>query len=229
MKKLKFSTELAYIIGIAAIALGTALMEKADFGMSMVVAPAYLLYLKLSQVWSFLTFGMMEYIFQAVLLIVMSIALRKFRPYYLFSFVTAVIYGFALDGAMAAVSFLTSPLLPVRIALFVLGVLLCAFGVAFLFHTYIAPEVYELLVKEVAAKYNKNISRVKTVYDCISCLCAIILSFSFYGLFRFEGVKLGTVVCALVNGWIIGFFGGIFEKHLEFKDTLPLRRFFEKA
>jgi uncharacterized membrane protein YczE len=44
-----FSSELAYLFGILILALGTAFMEKADFGMSMVVAPAYLIHLKISQ------------------------------------------------------------------------------------------------------------------------------------------------------------------------------------
>lgn len=48
MKK-KFSTELAYVLGIVLVAWGVVLMEKADFGVSMVVAPAYLLYRWLSQ------------------------------------------------------------------------------------------------------------------------------------------------------------------------------------
>ena len=48
MKK-TFYTEMAYVIGIITLALRTAFMEKADFGMSMVVAPAYLTYLKVSQ------------------------------------------------------------------------------------------------------------------------------------------------------------------------------------
>ena len=46
MKK-TFYSEYAYIFGILFLALGTALMEKADFGMSMVVAPAYILHLKI--------------------------------------------------------------------------------------------------------------------------------------------------------------------------------------
>ena len=74
-------------------------MEKADFGVSMVVAPAYLLYRWLSPVWSFVTFGMAEYCLQAVLLLVMCLLLR-FRVSYLFSFVTAVVYGFVLDAFM---------------------------------------------------------------------------------------------------------------------------------
>jgi hypothetical protein len=44
-----FYTELAYILGIVVLALGTAMMERANMGMSMVVAPAYLLHLKISQ------------------------------------------------------------------------------------------------------------------------------------------------------------------------------------
>ena len=90
--KRTFSTELAYVFGIVFVALGVVLMEKADFGVSMVVAPAYLLYRWLSPVWSFVAFGMAEYCLQAVLLLAMCLLLR-FRVSYLFSFVTAVVYG----------------------------------------------------------------------------------------------------------------------------------------
>ena len=90
MKK-KCSTELAYVLGLMFVAIGVVLMEKADFGVSMVVAPAYLLYRALSPTWSFVTFGMAEYCLQAVLLLVMILILRRFRLSYLFSFITAVI------------------------------------------------------------------------------------------------------------------------------------------
>ena len=115
--KRKFSTELAYVFGIVLVALGVVLMEKADFGVSMVVAPAYLLYRWLSPMWSFVTFGMAEYCLQAVLLV--------------------------------------------------------------------------------------------------------------FGLWHFEGVKWGTIVCALINGWIIGRFSAFYEKHWSFYDRFSWRRFFE--
>ena len=82
--KRTFSTELAYVFGIVFVARGVVLMEKADFGVSMVVAPAYLLYRWLSPVWSFVTFGMAEYCLQAVLLLAMCLLLRRFRVSYLF-------------------------------------------------------------------------------------------------------------------------------------------------
>jgi uncharacterized membrane protein YczE len=226
MKKRVFYTEAAYLIGIIALALGTAFMEKADFGVSMVVAPAYLLYLKLSLVFPFVTFGMAEYTLQAFLLIVLSFVLRRFRVSYLFSFVTAVLYGFTLDGCMAWVALIPADAIVVRLFLFFSGMLVCAAGVSLLFHTYIAPEVYELAVKEISAKFGFNIVRVKTLYDCASCLMALLLSFTFFGLWHFEGVKLGTIFCALVNGTIIGLFSRCFERFFDFRDGLKLRRHF---
>ena len=58
-------------------------------------------------------------------------------------------------------------------------------------------------------------------------LIAVVLSFCFFGLWHFEGVKLGTVLCAFVNGAIIGTFTKILEARFEFRDGLKLRKYFE--
>ena len=121
--KRKFSTELAYVFGLVLIALGVMLMEKSDFGVSMVVAPAYLLYRWLSPFWSFFTFGMAEYCFQALLLFIMTLVVHRFRVSYLFSFVTAVIYGFILDGFMALGTLFPADMIWQRIVCYCLGVL----------------------------------------------------------------------------------------------------------
>ena len=226
-KKLRFPTELAYILSIITLALGTALMERSDFGISMVVAPAYLLYLKLSSVWSFVTFGMMEYTFQALLLAVMMLILKRFRVYYLFSFVTAVLYGFTLDGFMALIRLFDVSGIPLRLIFYVFGALFCTLGVALAFRTYFPAESYELIVKELSAHFKIDIHRFKTFYDCTSCLVGVILSFAFFGMWHFEGVKIGTLICALVNGQIIRVWSGLIDKNLELYDRLPFRRFFE--
>ena len=227
MKKKVFYSELAYIVGLVSLALSAAFMERADFGVSMVVAPAYLLHLKVSQYLPFFSFGMAEYTLQAVLLIVMVIVIRKFRLSYLFSFVTAVVYGFVLDLSMMCVAFIPSELLVTRIILYIIGLLGCAIGVSLLFHTYISPEVYELFVKEVSGIMKIDINKFKTIYDLSSCLLAIIMSFMFFGLWHFEGVKIGTVVCALLNGVTIGMFSKLFDRFFVFEDKLRLRKFFE--
>ena len=226
MKKKIFPTELAYIIGLTALAFGAAFMTRANFGVSMVVAPAYLLHLKVSQFLPFFSFGMAEYTLQAVLLIALVIIMRRFRWAYLFSLGTAVFYGFLLDIFMKIVANFPVESVACRVVYYTVGLLLCTAGVSLLFHTYISPEAYELFVKEVSAKIHMDINKFKTIYDCVSCVVAILMSFLFFGWGQFEGVKLGTVLCALVNGWMIGRFTKIFEAVFEFRDRMKLRKYF---
>ena len=226
--KRTFYSEWAYALGLILLALGTALMERADFGMSMVVAPAYLLHLKLAQLWPAFSFGMSEYVFQALLLVVLSVAMGRGRIGYLFSFITAVVYGLLLDLALGLAAHLPAAAWGWRLAHYLAGLILCAGGVSLLFHTYIAPEAYELFVKELSGKYGLPIARVKTAYDVCSCLVGVALSFAFFGFGHFEGVKLGTVACALVNGWLIGRMNAALEARFAFRDALPLRTYFEK-
>lgn len=226
MAKKTFYTEIAYALGLFALAMGTALMEAADFGVSMVVAPAYLIYRWLSPVYPFFTFGMAEYTLQAFLLAAMTLVLRKFKTSYLFSFITALIYGFLLDRAMTLVALVPLNHFAALLVFYILGLLLCSMGVSLLFHSYISPEAYELFVKEVSTRHNIGIHKFKTYYDCISCMAGIALSFSFFGLWNFEGVKLGTIVCALINGFVIGRFTRLFEMRYNFRDGLALRKYF---
>ena len=226
MKKRIFYTELAYVFGLIFLALGTALMEQANLGMSMIVAPAYILHLKISQVLPFFSFGMAEYTLQAVIILLMILLLRRFRLSYLFSFITAVIYGFTLDGVMLLTAMIPNGSMAVRILLFIIGMIVCALGVSLMFHTYISPEAYELFVKEVSLKFGWEIHKFKTVYDCASCAISVILSFAFFGMWHFEGVKLGTIFCALVNGAVIGLCTKLLEKNFNFRDGLALRKYF---
>ncbi len=94
------------------------------------------------------------------------------------------------------------------------------------FHTYIAPEAYELIVKEFSQKFNCNINKVKTAYDCASVALGIIMSFCFFGFGVFKGVGIGTVLCATFNGFLIGRFSKLLEKHFDFKNRFNLEKYF---
>ena len=96
-----------------------------------------------------------------------------------------------------------------------------------MFHTYIAPEAYELFVKELSGKFGVEISRFKTAYDCTSCAVALALSFAFFGFGVFEGAKLGTVICAFINGFLIGRFSKLLEKHFTFENRLKIEKYFK--
>ena len=225
--KRTFYTEAAYVIGLITLALGTAFMERANFGMSMVVAPAYLIYLKVSDYLNWFSFGMAEYCFQTFLIIVLAIVLHRFKRKYLFSFITAFIYGSVLDVMMNAVNLIPGNGILQRIVCYNVGLIICAIGVSLLFHTYIPPEAYELVVKEISSKFDWDINNTKTAYDCCSCIVAVVMSFLLIGFWRFEGVKLGTVLCALINGRMIGQCSNHFEKHFDFVDAFRFRKCFD--
>jgi len=169
---------------------------------------------------------MAEYLFQAVLLCAMMLLLKRFKIWYMFSFVTAVFYGICLDIFIRLVSPMTIVTLSSRLFFYVIGGSFCAMGVAFIFRTYIAPEVYELFVKEISSQYKIDIHRFKMVYDMMSCVVSIALSFTFFGWLQFEGIKWGTVILALVNGKTIGLFNHFFDRIFYYEDRLPFKRYF---
>ena len=217
-KKKTLPSEVVYILGIALLSLAVAILTAADFGISMIVAPAYLLSLKLG----FVSFGQAEYIIQAGLFVLLCLALRKFRFVYFMSFVTCLIYGRALDLWRKLPCFdpaVTAPgsmALSLRIVMFVLGVLLTAFSVALFFKTYLYPQVYDFFVKAVSLKYGIKLSRFKTCFDLICLSAGVVMTFCFFG--KLVGISWGTLVIALINGTLIGFFS---EKLDEFFDFHP--------
>lgn len=226
MKKSVFCTELAYVAGMILLALGTAMTVFGDLGISMVVAPAYILHRKLQQFLPFFTFGMAEYVLQALIIGIMLLAFPRRKWTWLLSFVTALLYGLMLDGGSALLSFLPRSL-PLRVGLYLLGVAMCTAGIAFLFRTYLPPAAYELFVKELARRKRWQVHRVKTVYDCASCVLAAGLSWVLLG--GLEGVGVGTVVCALSYGLLIKLWGKLLDRCWTFRDGLGFRTKFEES
>jgi len=149
MKRLTFYTEAAYIIGLIMLAFGTALMTRGGFGMSMVVAPAYILHLKLSQILPAFTFGMAEYLLQAVIIAVMMLILKRVRITYLLTFATTVLYGLLLDASLLVLPKIETGEYFIRVGLYIVGIFMCTAAIALLFKTYFPPAAYEVFVKNI--------------------------------------------------------------------------------
>ncbi|MBR5540529.1 MAG: hypothetical protein IKU56_04035 [Clostridia bacterium] len=210
MKPLRISSELVYLLSLALLALAVSLTAAADFGVSMVVAPAYIVSLK----WPVLTFGQAEYIVQGILFIVFCAAMRRVRPLYLVSIATGLLYGVMLDAwrlipALSPAAVGAAPM-PVRIALLLIGMVLTSFSIALIFRVYIYPQVYDFFVKGIAARYRLNRSRFKQLFDASCLLVSVAMSLA---LFRgFHGVGSGTLLMTVCNGFLIGFFDRLFGK-----------------
>jgi len=53
------------------------------------------------------------------------------------------------------------------------------------------------------------------------------MSFAFFGFGVFEGIKWGTVICALINGKNIGFFCDLYTRYFDFVPRWPhLQKYF---
>lgn len=217
MKKTEVKSEIVYIFAIVLLALAVAILSSAGFGVSMVVAPAYIL----SQKTGILTFGQAEYVIQSVLFCVFCCVMKKFKAVYLSSFITCLVYGAVLDLIRRIPCFNTEITKPetlnigLRIFMFAFGAVLTSFSIALFFKTYLYPQVYDFFVKGVSEKFGIKRSLFKTVFD-LSCLAvAVIMSLCFFK--KFVGVNFGTLIIALFNGTVIGFFSKILDKHFEFK------------
>lgn len=221
-KKLTVPSELAYLVAIVMLAFSIALQAISDFGVSMIVAPAYVLSRKIP----FLTFGLAEYAVEGLLLIVFCICMRKVRAVWLTSLLTTVIHGAVLDGWRALVPFLNEDVTPPgslplweSILLFAAAIILTAFAIAIAFRVYLYPEVYDLFVKGLSKHFGVHRIHFKIVYDLASLVVAVALSLILFG--DLVGIGVGTVVLAFINGTAIGLAGKILDCTVVFRPLLP--------
>ena len=187
----------------------------------MVVAPAYLLHLRISEILPWFSFGISEMLFQLFLLILLSVIMGRIRKGYILSIGTALLYGVVLDLMMLAISALPFDGIVWRVICYTLGLVIGSFSIAILFHTYLPLEAYEELVKGISGKTGIRLDRVKTVYDLSSLALAVALTLIFFG--ELVGVKWGTLLCAVINGRLIGAFIRLLERAFVFKDAFPFR------
>lgn len=226
MKKIKIYSEFVYIIAMFGLTLAVSMLAAADFGMSMMVAPAYIINEKIG----FFSLGEWTYIVQGLLFIAFCIAMKKVKLIYFVSFITCVIYGYILDMWRIVVPLLNPDVTApgsmdmwLRIVLFVCGEMLTSFTVMLFFKSYIYPQVCDFFVKGLVERYNFNQVKFKCIYDMSYLVVSVVLSLALFG--GFVGIDWGTVVIALVTSPLIGVFSKWYDRHVE---TVPLFPKFEK-
>ncbi len=214
MKKISKSSEVLWLLGIIFVALGVCICSKANLGVSMIAAPAFVICEALSAVWPSLTVGVTEYIIQGLLLVIMCIVVRKFNWRYLLAFAVAVLYGYTLDLFIWLLGGISFDAIWLRWVMLIVGDIITAFGVACFFGTYMPLQVYELFVAELSDRFKIGINKVKLVFDYSLLLISVILAFSLFGdaaefdwstiyYQSFHSIGLGTLVTTLINSPII--------------------------
>lgn len=226
MKKIKKSSELLWLLGIIFVALGVCICSKADLGVSMIAAPAFIVCEALSTVYPTLTVGVTEYIIQGLMLILMCIIVRRFNWRYLLAFAVAVIYGYTLNLFLWLFNGITFDATWCRWVMLIVGDLIIALGVACFFRTYMPLQVYELFVAEISNRFHFSINKVKSAFDITLLALSIILAITLFGdiaTFDFttithtsyHSIGLGTLVTTLINSPLIALMGKLVDRIFE--------------
>ena len=211
---IKKSGELNWLLGALLVSLGVAICNRANLGVSMIAAPAFIIHDATSRVTSALSLGVIEYLVQGFIILLTCLIVKRFNWRYLLSFLTAVIYGYFIDMWMLIIGTEPFDALWMRWIMLIVGDIVTAVGVAFFFRTYLPVEAYELCVHEIVRVHKFNFHKVKWIFD-FSCLAvSIVLAFSLFGdvttfdwstiyTHSFHHIGLGTIVTTIISAPII--------------------------
>lgn len=226
MKKIKIPSELTYILAVFILSFSVAMLSSTNFGLSMVVSPAYILSCKIDG----LTFGQSEYIIQGLMFILFCILMKKVKLVYFSAFLTGIIYGAVLDMWRLIIPHFNPAVtppgslpFPLRVVYFILGIVLTAFSIALFFRTYIYPQVYDFFVKGLTERYALDRGKFKIGFDVSMLVLSCVMTLAIFR--KFIGVGVGTLIMTLTNGAMISFFGKFLDRFFVFE---PLFRKFSK-
>lgn len=218
MRRFDKSAELLWLMGIVFVALGVSLCSKADLGVSMLAAPAFILSEFLRQFFPHFSVGACEYAIQGLLLVFLCFIIRRVDWRFLLAFAVAVIYGFTLDFFLWLFSALQPASLVFRWILLILGDIITAFGVACFFRSYLPLQVYELFVAELSRSFHFSLSKTKWCFDISLFIVSLLLALSLFadaGSFdwtqlarhAYHSIGLGTVFTTVINSPLIAMAG----------------------
>lgn len=223
MKKLAKSSELLWLLGIIFVALGVAVCSKADLGVSMIAAPAFVVYEAISPLWSGFSVGMTEYMIQGIMLITLCIAVGRFNWRYLLAFAVAVLYGYTLNFFLWILGSEPFAYVWLRYVMLIVGDVITGFGVACFFRTYMPLQVPELFVAELASRFKLNITKVKSTFDITLLVVSLVLAFTLFGdvttfdwstigYKSFHHIGVGTIITTLINSPLIALMGKLADR-----------------
>jgi len=208
-----------WAIGLTLTALSVSLAAKSGFGVSMVVAPAYVLHLKVVEYLPWFSFGVSEFVVQIMLLVTMAIIVKEVRLKYILTFGTAAIYGFVLDMWRRLFGTGIPEQMAHRVFFAACGIVICSFAIALMFRTSWPQQAYDMFVKDVSEHLKIDIDKFKWGYDISSLLTAIALMLVLFHTFSLKMVGVGTLVTTVVNAPMIAMAGRIIDR--VFGDNKP--------
>ena len=192
------------LAGLFVNGLGVSFITKAGLGTSPITSIPYTLSLGFTP-----TVGMFTFVFNIFLVILQVILLRRnFQLQNLLQLPIIALFSFFIDLTMSLLGFIQPETYVLKVISLVIGCLILGFGVFMEMVANVAMLPGEATVRAVSDVFSTDFGKTKIAFDSSMTVIAAILSFIMFK--HLDGVREGTIVAAI----LVGFIARLFKKYI---------------
>lgn len=192
------------LVGLFINGLGVSFITKAGLGTSPITSIPYALSLGFTP-----TVGMFTLVFNIFLVILQVILLRRnFQLQNLLQLPIIALFSFFIDLTMSLLGFMQPETYAMKVVSLIVGCLILAFGVFMEMVANVAMLPGEATVRAVSDVFSTDFGKTKIAFDSSMTVIAAILSFIMFR--HLDGVREGTIVAAI----LVGFIARLFKKYI---------------
>ena len=192
------------LAGLFVNGLGVSFITKAGLGTSPITSIPYTLSLGFTP-----TVGMFTLFFNLLLIVLQIILLRRnFQLQNLLQLPIIALFSFFIDLTMSLLGFIQPETYVLKVISLVIGCLILGFGVFMEMVANVAMLPGEATVRAVSDVFSTDFGKTKIAFDSSMTVIAAILSFIMFK--HLDGVREGTIVAAI----LVGFIARLFKKYI---------------
>lgn len=192
------------LVGLFVNGLGVSFITKAGLGTSPITSIPYTLSLGFTP-----TVGMFTLVFNIFLVILQVILLRRnFQLQNLLQLPIIALFSFFIDLTMSLLGFMQPETYAMKVVSLIVGCLILGFGVFMEMTANVAMLPGEATVRAVSDVFSTDFGKTKIAFDSSMTIIAAILSFIMFK--HLDGVREGTIVAAI----LVGFIARLFKKYI---------------
>lgn len=192
------------LAGLFVNGLGVSFITKAGLGTSPITSIPYTLSLGFTP-----TVGIFTLVFNIFLIILQVILLRRnFQLQNLLQLPIIALFSFFIDLTMSLLGFMQPETYAMKVVSLIVGCLILGFGVFMEMTANVAMLPGEATVRAVSDVFSTDFGKTKIAFDSSMTVIAAILSFIMFK--HLDGVREGTIVAAI----LVGFIARLFKKYI---------------
>ena len=202
-----------WVLTIAAViinALGVAFITTAALG----TVPATSIPVVLAIIYERFTIGEYLFVLSLLQILLQVVLLRKdFQLVQLSQLIPAVLLSYFVDFFMKILAGLPTDSYLLKLCWLLVGTVILSFAIALEVKADLVYLPLDALNKALALKTGKSFDLIKTFTDCTMVLIAILIILpARHGLY---GVREGTIIAALISGYIVNLFAKLLDKAMK--------------